>query len=401
MSNSREWLERDTAALAGVLPRYNDIVAASGKGSTITDVDGVTYLDFGSGIATNSTGHCNRDVVMAIMHQATQLIHTSVTAHHTKNIELAERLGALTHFEKPQVFFSNSGAEAVDGSLKLARQVSGQSGVIAFQGSFHGRTIAATSLTTSKGKYRKGYSPFLPYVFHAPYGEHLEIVEEIMSCGPPRFPYKVGAVIVEPILGEGGYVVPSAEWLSGLRNLCDSRGALLIFDEVQSGIFRTGFPFAAQYFGVKPDVILFAKGVASGLPLGGIIAEKETMRYWPEGAHGSTFGGNPVSCAAALATLDILEPLANEIKIKGANARTWLRAEQPYPVRGVGLMIGIEFPDGKTAKTVVERCLQNRLLVLTCGKDDNVIRLVPPLTISDEDLKFGLNILIGAINVQD
>lgn len=398
MTNTERWLELDEKHLASVLPRYNDIVAIKGEGSWLIDADHNRYLDLGSGIATNSTGHCHRDVVLAIMNQATQLIHTSVTAHNTLNIQLAERLGKLTHFEEPQVFFSNSGAEAVDGSLKLARQVSGQSGVIAFQGSFHGRTIAATSLTTSKGKYRKGYSPFLPYVFHAPYGEHIDVVEEIMACGPPRFPYKIGAVIVEPILGEGGYIVPSREWLLRLRDLCDSRGALLIFDEVQTGIFRTGFPFAAEFFGVKPDVILFAKGVASGLPLGGIIAEKETMRYWPEGTHGSTFGGNPVSCAAALATLNVLEPLADRIKIAGANTRMRLAAQQPYPVRGAGLMIGIEFPDGKTAKTIANNCLDKGVIVLTCGKEDQVIRLVPPLTISDEELNYGLNILIGEIN---
>ena len=395
---SREWLELDKEYLAEVLPRYNDIVAASGKGSWLTDVDGNVYLDMGSGIATNSTGHCHPHVVNAAQVQLATLMHTSVTAHNPVTIELAGRLGSLTHFEEPQVFFSNSGAEAVDGALKLARRVTGQSGVVSFQGAFHGRTVAATSLTTSKGKYRQGYSPFLPYVFHAPYGEHLDIVEEIASCGPPRFPYKLGAVIVEPILGEGGYVVPDREWLVGLRRICDARGALLIFDEVQTGIYRTGFPFAAQYFGVEPDVILFAKGVASGLPLGGIIAEKETMRYWHEGAHGSTFGGNPVSCSAALATLDVLETLDTQIKIYGAHARTRLRAEQPYPVRGVGLMIGIEFPDGKTAKAVVEQCRIKGVIVLTCGKEDNIIRLVPPLTITDSELNYGLDVLIKEIN---
>lgn len=391
------WLERYDKVVSPALPKVFDIVAARGEGSWLWDVDGNKYLDLTSGIATTSTGHCHATVVEAIREQAGKLLHTSVVTRHTGYIELAERLGFLTHFDEPQVFFSNSGAEAVDGSLKLARQVSGQSGIIAFQGAFHGRTIAATSLTTSKGKYRKGYSPFLPYVFTAPYGEHLEIVEEIMACGPPRFPYKIGAVIVEPILGEGGYVVPSREWLAGLRDLCDSRGALLIFDEVQTGIFRTGFPFASQYFGIKPDVILAAKGLGSGLPIGAIIAEKETMRYWPEGSHGTTFGGNPLSVAAALATLDVLEPLKDKIKIQGAYLRHELKSQQPYPVRGLGLMVGIEFPDGKMAKAVVQRCLDNGVLVLTCGRDDNVIRLVPPLTISDEDLTFGMNILIKAI----
>lgn len=394
---NEEWLARDEAALAPTLSRVHDIVATGGQGPHIWDIDGNIYLDFTSGIGALSTGHCHPKVVTAIQHQASQLIHTSVVTHNVLNVELAEKIGELTPwFEEPQIFFCNSGAEAVDGSLKLARRVTGQSGVIAFQGGFHGRTVAATSLTTAKGKFRQGYSPFLPYVFHAPYGEHLEIVEEIMACGPPRFPYKVGAIIVEPVLGEGGYIVPPVEWLSGLRTLCDATGALLIFDEVQTGVYRTGYPFAAETFRVNPDAILFAKGIASGLPLGGIIAEHDTFRYWPEGSHGSTFGGNPVSCAAAIATLDVLgeaKQLEN-MRWNGEYMINRLKANlKPIPVSGVGMMVRIELSDAETAKKAQQEMRELGLLVLTCGPNDNIIRLIPPLTINSTDLIQGISII--------
>ncbi|MGH9011886.1 MAG: aspartate aminotransferase family protein, partial [Acidimicrobiia bacterium] len=302
---SAEWLARDEAALAGVLPRITDVVAVRGMGSWLWDADGRRYLDFGSGIAVTNTGHCHPKVVAAITAQAETLIHTSVVAHPTGMIRLAERLAGLVPFmAEPQVFFCNSGAEAVDGSLKLARKVTGKPGVIAFRRAFHGRTLAATSLTTAKGKYREGYEPLLPSVTIAPYGD-LDGLDELLALQAPGA--NVGAFIVEPVLGEGGYVVPPQSWLAGLRERCDRHGMLLIFDEVQTGVGRTGRPFAAETFGVAPDVLLFAKGIASGLPLGGIIAPRDLMDRWPTGAHGSTFGGNPVSCAAALATLDVLE----------------------------------------------------------------------------------------------
>lgn len=384
--NSQVWLDRDKAALANVLPRCSDIVAVSGSGSFLVDADGNRFLDFASGIAANSTGHCHPKVVEAIKRQAETLLHVSVTTHHPLNIRLAEKLGEMCpFFEEPQVFFCNSGAEAVDGALKLARRVSGQSGVIAFQGGFHGRTVAATSLTTAKGKYRQGYSPFLPYVFHAPYGGSLDSFKEILSCGPPRFPYKVGAVIVEPVLGEGGYIIPPITWLKDLRKLCDENGVLLIFDEVQTGIGRTGQWFAAETFGVTPDVILFAKGIASGLPLGGIIANRSIMDQWPEGTHGSTFGGNPVACAAALATIDVIEPLLDRIRSRGKAVLESLSHWECLDVRGVGYMIGIEMSNKLTAERVQKLCLERGLLVLLCGPNENVIRLIPPLTASDDD----------------
>ena len=391
---TESWLARDEAAIAGVLPRITGIVTASGEGSWITDVDGRRYLDFSSGIAVTNVGHCHPRVVEAIRQQAGSLIHTSVVTHHQPSITLAERLGALTPFiDQPQVFFSNSGAEAVDGAIKLARRVTGRRGIVGFSGAFHGRTMGATSLTTAKPIYQEGYGPLLPEVTISPYGE---------DAGD-RIDGGTAAVIVEPILGEGGYVVPPPDWLAYLRSRCDETGALLVFDEVQSGVGRTGSMWAAQTLGVTPDVILFAKGIASGLPLGGIIAGRAVMEQWPTGAHGSTFGGNPVACAAALATLDVIadEGLVERAKELGDRAMNALRPlsgqGKVVDVRGVGLMLGVETPGGEAAAKVQEHCLTESMVVLNCGPRSHVLRLVPPLNISDADFDLGLSILRGAL----
>jgi 4-aminobutyrate aminotransferase len=396
--SSAEWLARDETALAGVLPRITDVVAVRGDGPWLWDADGRRYLDFGSGIAVTNTGHCHPKVVAAISAQAATLIHTSVVAHPTGMIRLAERLaGLVPYLDEAQVFFCNSGAEAVDGSLKLARKVTGRPGVIAFRRAFHGRTLAATSLTTAKGKYREGYEPLLGAVTIAPYGD-LDGLDELLALQAPAA--NIGAMIVEPVLGEGGYVVPPPGWLAGLRERCDEHGILLIFDEVQTGVGRTGRPFAAETLGVVPDVILFAKGIASGLPLGGIIAPRRLMDRWPTGAHGSTFGGNPVSCAAALATLDVLDEEGCYERARRLGMRAVERlgtCAAPVDVRGVGLMIGVELADKATAEAVQARCLDDGLIVLLCGPGENVLRLIPPLTITDDEFEEGLDILVAAM----
>jgi 4-aminobutyrate aminotransferase len=415
-----EWLARDERALAGVLPRYYDVVAERGEGSWLIDVEGRRYLDLGAGIGVNATGHGHPTVVEAIVEQARALVHTSVVVHHRRNVELAERLGALCPFlDEPQVFFCNSGAEAVDGALKLARKVTGRPGVVGFRRAFHGRTLAATTLTTAKGRYREGYQPLLPGVYHAPYcvpREHsgpaaaaeateaaLAELDRLLTLDIPAS--DVGVMIVEPVLGEGGYVAPPREWLAGLRERCDEHGILLVFDEVQCGVGRTGRPFAAETYGVAPDVVLFAKGVASGLPLGGIVAGRALMDQWPTGAHGSTFGGNPVACAAALATLDVLdaEGCYDRAAALGTRALDTLRREvgghpNVRDVRGLGLMIGVELADKDVTGEVCRRCLADGVIVLTCGPDENVVRLVPPLTITDAELDQGLSTLVAAIS---
>jgi 4-aminobutyrate aminotransferase len=411
------WLERDRHALAGVLPRYYDVVAERGEGCWIVDVDGRRFLDLGSGIGVNATGHGHPRVVEAIAAQAAELVHTSVVVHHRRNIELAERLGGYSRFlDEPQVFFCNSGAEAVDGALKLARRLTGRPDVIAFRRAFHGRTLAATTLTTAKGKYRQGYAPLLPGVHFAPWclphehGSPAGAVEAALG-GLDRLlaseiaPSDVGAMVVEPVLGEGGYVPAQGGWLAGLRERCSEHGILLVFDEVQCGAGRTGTYFAAESYGVSPDVVLFAKGVASGLPLGGIIAGRALMDQWPTGAHGSTFGGNPVACAAALATIDVLEDegLMERATVLGARAVERLRVELGvHPavrdVRGKGLMVGLELADKELTDAVAARCLDQGVIVLACGPDENVLRLVPPLTITDEELDLGLTTLVAAVD---
>jgi 4-aminobutyrate aminotransferase len=416
-SRTADWLARDRQALAGVLPRYYDVVAERGEGSWLIDVEGRRFLDLGAGIGVNATGHGHPRVVEAVVEQARALVHTSVVVHHPRNVELAERLGALCPFlDEPQVFFCNSGAEAVDGALKLARKVTGRPAVVAFRRAFHGRTLAATTLTTAKGRYREGYQPLVPGVFHAPYcvpHEHpspaaatdaaLGELDRLLATEVPAS--DVGVMIVEPVLGEGGYVPPPREWLAGLRDRCTEHGILLVFDEVQCGIGRTGRPFAAEAYGVAPDVLLFAKGVASGLPLGGIVAGRRLMERWPTGAHGSTFGGNPVACAAALATLDVLESEGcyERASESGVRAIDRLRGEvgghpQVRDIRGIGLMIGVELADKAVTDEVARRCLDDGVIVLTCGPGENVVRLVPPLTITDAELDAGLDSLCRAIS---
>lgn len=397
---THEWLSRYDAAVAPVLPTYFDIVAASGEGVWLTDVDGRRFLDLGAGIAVNSTGHCHPDVVAAIETQTRTLLHTSVVTRHERQIELAERLVALCpYLDEPQVFFCNSGAEAVDGALKLARRATGRPGVVAFDGAFHGRTLAATTLTNTKPKYREGYEPLLPGVRHAPYCRDVRDIEAALVGLDALLDPSVGAVIVEPVLGEGGYVVPPVEWLRALRARCDRVGALLVFDEVQCGVGRTGRPFAAETFGVVPDVLLFAKGIASGMPLGGIIASGRLMSSWPRGAHGSTFGGNPVSCAAALATLDVLEREGcyERARVLGVHALERLAISGATHVRGIGLMIGVPLASSNEAAAIQQRCFDDRVLVLTCGAHDDTLRLAPALTITTAEWDRGLDVVIAAM----
>jgi 4-aminobutyrate aminotransferase len=401
-TSTADWLDRDEAALAGVLSRTFGIVAVEGRGAWLTDVEGRRFLDLTMGIAVNNVGHCHPRVIAAAEAQLRRLMHTSVTVHHQRNVELAERLAALCPFlDEPQVFLANTGAEAVEGAIKLARRTSGRPGVIAFRGGFHGRTLGALSLTTAKAKYREGYEPLLGAVTIAPYAYPLRHggdanataaalagLDELLASQAP--PSSVAAMVVEPVLGEGGYVPPPVAWLQALRERCDRHGILLVFDEVQTGMGRTGRPFAAETFGVRPDVVLFAKGVASGLPLGGLIASRRLFDQWPPATHGTTFGGNPVSCAAALATLEVLEEegLYERCRVVGRRLLERLRQHTTavpsvLEVRGVGMMIGIELDSAAMAAAVQRRCFDDGALVLTCGPGENVIRVIPPLNLTD------------------
>jgi len=412
---TEQWLARYDDVVAPVVPSYFDVVADRAEGSWVWDVEGRQYLDLGSGIAVTNTGHGHPHVVAAVHRQVDRLLHTSVVLKHQPYIAAAEAIAGLAPFlDHPKVFLCNSGAEAVDGVIKLARRTSGRPGIVAFQRGFHGRTMGATTLTTAKASYQEGYAPLLPGVHIAPYcipgvtsphatdedavAAALAGLDDILAAEAGT----IAAMVVEPVLGEGGYIVPPVAWLHGLRERCDEHGILLVFDEVQCGFGRTGRPFAAETFGVRPDVILFAKGVASGLPLAGIMAGAALMDRWPNGAHGSTFGGNPVSCAAAVATIEVLEReglYARAVTI-GDRARAALSALDAgiVEVRGIGAMIGVELRDQATAEAVQRRCLDAGVLVLTCGPAGNVLRLIPPLTITDADLDHGLGVLTRSVD---
>lgn len=419
-----EYTERAKEVLTNALFIHTGIVAKKGSGIYVEDINGRKYMDFTSGLATVNIGHNHPGVVEAIKRQAEDFIHSGCIFYYESLIALAEKLREVTPAGIDMFFFSNSGAEAVEGALKLARFSTGRQGVIAFTGGFHGRTFGAMSLTTSNIRYRKKYQPFVPSVYHSPYpycfrcffGQRPGACSMDCNVYLERLfkhlitPEEVACVIVEPVLGEGGYVVPPSGFLQRLRELCDRWNILLVLDEVQAGMGRTGKWFASEHFAVVPDIMTIAKGIASGMPLSAVAAKKEIMQMWPKGAHGTTFGGNPVSCAAAVATIGIIEreELLDRALQTGGHAMARLKSiQQRYPsigdVRGLGLMIGIEFitasgePDTVGLNKVIGHCLEKGLVLLDCGVDKNIIRLAPPLVVKTEEIDAGLDIFEGAL----
>jgi 4-aminobutyrate aminotransferase len=409
--------------LSPVWFRYTNIIAERGEGSTIYDVDGNAYLDFTCGIGVTNTGHCHPSVVKAVQEQAGRLLHGQINIiMHQPMLALVEALRQILPQELDGMFFSNSGAEAVEGAIKLARMASGRPNIIVFQGSFHGRTVGTMSLTTSKTIYRAGYQPLMPGVFVAPYpyafryGWSAEqtsawCLEELRYLLLTQTaPHETAACLIEPVLGEGGYVVPPPDFLKGLRSICDEHGILLIIDEVQSGMGRTGRWFAFEHFGVVPDILTLAKGLASGLPLSAVISRMELMEKWIPGSHGGTYGGNAVACAAARATIDAIreDGLLENARQQGSHLMAGLaRLQESQPsiadVRGLGLMVGAEFrdargkPDKVLVKRVVQGCLERKLLLLTCGPWDNTIRFIPPLVVTPSEIDLALRILEEAL----
>jgi 4-aminobutyrate aminotransferase len=367
----------------------------------VEDVDGNRFLDVNAGIAVTSTGHAHPEVVEAIRRQAGELLHYSASDFYLPIYsEVCEELDRIAPFaENARSFLTNSGTEAVEGAIKLARYATGRQYVIAMLGSFHGRSYGSVSLTASKAKYRAGFGPLLPGVEHTHFGdfEHLEQVlfKRLVS------PAEVAAIVVEPILGEGGYVLPPDGWFPYLRELCDRHGILLVADEVQSGMGRTGKMWAIQHFGVEPDILLAGKGIASGMPLGAMIA-RERLMTWEIGAHGSTYGGNPLSCAAALATLRLIEGgLMDNAGELGGVLLEGLRQIQGRhdvirEVRGLGLMIGIELADHDAMLAVEHAAFRRGLLVLGCG--DSTIRMSPPLVFRRDQAETALEIFEDAIS---
>lgn len=397
--------ERGLKVLSPVLGKYyDDFEIYGGSGSELLGLDGKRYLDFASGIACTVTGHCHPKVSAAIKKQADKLLHVCLgVAYYEPYVALAEELQQISPIKNTQVFLCQSGSEAVEASIKLAKYASKKPGVIAFQGGFHGRTLGALSITTSKMKYREGYEPLLGEVYIAPFD--LRVVEGLLKSKKN----KIGGIIIEPILGEGGYRVVAKDFLRGLRKLATKYGAYLIFDEVQTGMGHTGKWFACQHAGVIPDIIASAKGLASGLPLGACLASAEVMAKWSPGAHGSTFGGNPVSCAAALATIEAIKKekmLANATKLGAYLKKELIKLQVQYPkliqdVRGIGLMIGVDFGASEPIKQIIKHCLSKGLVLIPTGADGTVIRFIPALNISRGQVDKALAIFANALkNVQ-
>lgn len=421
---AKGYVKRDQAVISPSYTRDYPFVMDHGQGSIAWDVDGNRYIDFSAGIAVTATGHSHPEVVKAIAEQATKFIHMAGTDfYYQKEIELAEKLVSLVPGEHlKRVFFCNSGTEAIESAIKLARYYTGRPQMIAFLGSFHGRTMGSLALTASKAVQKRGFAPLMPGVTHLPYGycyrcaynlEYpacevacVEFIESLFQKSLP--PEEVAAIFVEPIQGEGGYVIPPPLFHVRLRELADRYDILLVADEIQTGMGRTGKWFAIEHWGVVPDIVTIAKGIASGMPLGAMVARKELMT-WPPGAHSNTFGGNPVCCAAALATIKLIEGGLMENAAKMGQymldrARA-MKAEHPTigDVRGKGLIIGIELVEDKESKEpakelreeALQRAFKKGLLLLPCGP--NIIRFMPALTIDVRMADEGLAIFEEAL----
>jgi len=409
---ARELLARDALVVSPSYPRDYPFVMSHGKGAEIWDVDGNRFLDFAAGIAVCSTGHSHPTVVQAIKDAADRFLHISSDYWHEGQVKLAERMNELSPMKQPAMsFFAQSGTESVEAALKLARYVTGRGRFIGFLGGFHGRTMGSLAFTSSKYTQQKGFFPTMPGVTHVPYPNDyrplfagsdqgravLRYIEEVLFVhNVPS--HEVAAILVEPIQGEGGYLVPPDGFLSGLRELCDRHGILLIFDEVQSGIGRTGKMFASQHWDVAPDIMTLAKGLGSGMPIGMVVAKRSIMQKWSRGAHGNTYGGNPVCCAAALATLDLVEQtyMANAAKVGEYFKRKLHTLAGKYgivgEIRGKGLMIGMELildaasrtPAKELCDAIITRAYHNGLILLSCGQ--STVRFMPPLMIGEADV---------------
>ena len=401
-------LARDAQVVSPSYPRDYPFVMGYGRGAEVWDVDGNRFIDFAAGIAVTSTGHAHPQVVQAIKEAADNFLHISSDYYHELQIKLGERMNEIAPMEEPVMsFFTNSGTESVEGAIKLARYVTGRSRFIGFLGGFHGRSMGALAFTASKYTQQAGFFPTMPGVTHVPYPNNyrpvfagddqgqavLNYIENVLfvSNVPPS---EVAGILIEPIQGEGGYIVPPDGFLPGLRRLCDRHGILLIADEVQSGIGRSGEMFAVNHWGVQPDIVTTAKGLASGMPIGTVTARKSLIEKWTPGAHGNTYGGNPLCCAAALATIDLVD---KEYKDNAAAVGRYLLEKMReladrHPVigevRGKGLMIGMEFVEDRETKKpakkfvaeLIHEAFYNGLLMLPCGV--STIRFMPPLMLS-------------------
>ncbi len=426
---AKSYIERDQKVISPSYPRGYPFVMDHGRGTEVWDVDGNRFLDFAAGIAVTSTGHSHPRVVKAIQEQAEKFIHISSDFYHPKWIELAEYLDRIAPFREDAIcFMTNSGTESVEAAIKLARYSTGRSQFIGFLGGFHGRTMGAVTFTASKPHYHRGFFPMMSGVTHVPYPDPYRPVlasrpgedtgdaviryleEEIFGKTVPAD--EVAGILIEPIQGEGGYIVPPASFFPKLRELCDRHGILLIADEVQAGVGRTGRWWSIENFGVEPDIVAAAKGIASGVPLGAMIARKSVVT-WPKGSHGNTYGGNPLACVAAIETLSLIEDeyLHNVTEVGEYILERLYSMQADHPsmgcVRGIGLMIGVEFVMDKVSKEpapalrdkIEHLAFERGLLTLGCGK--STIRVSPPLSLTKAEAEEGLEILEEAISLAE
>lgn len=421
--NTDSFSESTISHLTPVWSHLSDVVVSKGEGCYLYGQDGDRYLDFTSGIGVTNTGHCHPQVVKAIQEQAEKLIHGQANIVYSPAVlDLVENLMPIVPEGLDGFFFSNSGAEAVEGAVKLARQATGRPNVIVFQGSFHGRTNQTMAMTTSKTIYRAGYQPLTAGVFVAPfpnsyrYGWNEEktvafcLNELEFLLLSQTAPQETAAMIIEPVIGEGGYIPIPSHFLEGVRDICNRHGILLILDEIQSGFGRTGQFFALEHYEVESDILVMAKGLASGLPMSAIAAPLDLMKRWTLGAHGGTYGGNPVAAAAASATIQIIlkENLLQNARERGhqlMNGLVEMQGRWPFmaDIRGLGLMVGLEIgvpgrgPDKDLASRIQAKCVENKMLILTCGTFGNVIRWIPPLIVSAQQIDDSLHILEESI----
>jgi 4-aminobutyrate aminotransferase len=405
--------------------RVTDLEVASGRGCVVTTTAGEEYLDFTSGIAVTSTGHCHPRVVSAIAEQAGRMIHAQVNVYRHDLLErLAARLAEVCPEPIDTFFFANSGSEATEGAVKLAKQVTGRPNIIVFTGSFHGRTHLTMAMTTSKTTYRAGHGPLPSGIFVAPFPSALDYGDDAEAASAACLahvrhllasqtaPSETAAVVIEPVLGEGGYVPAPGSFLRGLAELCAEHGILFVADEVQTGFGRTGKMFAVEHHGVRPDVIVLAKGLGSGFPISAIGASAELMGRWPRGSHGGTYGGNPIGCAAALATIDVLteDGFLDDVAARGAQLAAGLtdiarRDPGVAEVRSLGLMVAVELrrpdtgiPDTARVSAVLAHCLaEGHLILMSAGTYSQAIRFMPPLVVSEAEIDDGLRVFEKAL----
>jgi len=418
---AREVVARDAEWTSTCYIKEYPLVVAGGKGVMVEDVDGNRFLDFMAGIAVSSTGYGHPQVVAAVKDAADRFLHICGSDFYYEGMAaLCERLARVAPgSSKKRVFLTNSGTEAVEAAIKLARYATGRTAIIAFQGAFHGRTTGAVTLTSSKARQHAGFGPLLPHVHHVPfaYRYRCQFCSDEAACNLGCIdvlelelftrqldPQDVAAIFCEPIQGEGGYIVPPPGYLPALRDLCDRHGILLVFDEVQSGVGRTGKMFACEHEGVEPDILLTAKGLGSGMPIGAMIS-KDSITTWKNGSHGSTFGGNPVCCAAALATLDLVEGglMANAARMGERLIARASRLMEKHAcigdVRGRGLMVGVEFvkdrdtrePASELVHNLVQRAFRQGLLLLGAGR--STLRLAPPLVVDERDVDTAMDMI--------